>query len=143
MGEMKTVSWVVTWAASPMMHLTTEMWAEEQTCGEERVTSAIDKLCRSKESPGGMPSRPLEIIRRCPGLERGFRSHWWWDGNGGPRKRSPECVRAGVLELGLWRSVPELLEIICTTLCVGRNKRTFFWGKSKSIAFIEFSEKSQ
>lgn len=38
-----------------MMQLTTEMWAEEQTYGKERATSARDKFYRSKISQEGCP----------------------------------------------------------------------------------------
>lgn len=46
-------------------------------------------------------------------------------------------MREDVLELVLMKGAHELLEIICTNLHTGRNKCTFFLGKSKSIAFIK------
>lgn len=52
---MKNISWGVSWTASQMMQLTTEMWTEEQIYGKERTTSATDKFYRSKISQEGCP----------------------------------------------------------------------------------------
>jgi hypothetical protein len=56
--------------------------------------------------------------------------------NEGPRRRGPECGSKMSLNVCSWRGILDPLEIIYTILFIFRAKR-------KSIAFIEFPERSR